>query len=109
MRRLKRHSRYEIFTICLLMLNLIMGFVLVSAYLILAIRGIPIKWLSFFLFLPVIASLTSLYRLKGGDQLDKWQKFFTATLVVTEAYAFYRELIYAYSIWVSYFNPDREW
>ena len=60
MRRLKRHSRYEIFTICLLMLNLIMGFVLVSAYLILAIRGIPIKWLSFFLFLPVIASLTSL-------------------------------------------------
>ena len=109
MRRLKKHSRYEIFTICLLMLNLLMGFVLVSAYLILAIKGIPIKWLSFFLFLPVLASLTSLYRLKGGDQLDKWQKFFTATLVVTELYAFYRELIYAYSIWVSYFNPNREW
>ena len=109
MRRLKRHSRYEIFTICLLMLNLLMGFVLVSAYLILAIRGVPIKWVSLFLFLPVIASLTSLYRLKGGDQLDNWQRFFTATLVVTEAYAFYRELIYAYSIWVSYFNPDRGW
>jgi cellulose synthase/poly-beta-1,6-N-acetylglucosamine synthase-like glycosyltransferase len=108
-RRLQKHSRYEIFTIGLLMLNLIMGFVLVSAYLILAVRGVPIKWVSFFLFIPVLASLTSLYRLKGGDQLDKWQKFFTATLVVTEMYALYRELIYAYSIWVSYFNPDREW
>jgi cellulose synthase/poly-beta-1,6-N-acetylglucosamine synthase-like glycosyltransferase len=109
MRRLKKHSRYEIFTIVLLMVNLIMTFVLISAYLILAIEGLPIRWVSFFLILPVLASLSQLYRLKGGDQLDKWQRIFTATLVVNELYAFFRELVYAYSIWVSYFNPDREW
>jgi len=109
LRRLKRHSRYEIFTIFLLMLNLVMRFVLVSAYAILAIKGVPIRWVSLYLALPVMASLTSLYRLKGGDQLDKWQIFFTGTLVVTELYAFYRELIYAYSICVSFFKPNREW
>ena len=109
LRRLKRHSRYEIFTIFLLMLNRVMRFVLVSAYAILAIKGVPIRWVSFFLVLPVMASLTSLYRLKGGDQLDKWQIFFTGTLVVTELYAFYRELIYAYSICVSFFKPNRGW
>lgn len=109
MRRLQRHSRYEIFTISLLMVNLIMTFVLISAYLILALEGVPIRWVSFFLILPVLASLTQLYRLKGGDQLDKWQKMFTATLVVNELYALFREFVYAYSIWVSYFNPDREW
>jgi hypothetical protein len=86
-----------------------MTFVLISAYLILALEGVPIRWVSFFLILPVLASLTQLYRLKGGDQLDKWQKMFTATLVVNELYALFREFVYAYSIWVSYFNPDREW
>ena len=109
MRRLKRHSRYEIFTIFLLMVNLLMTVVLISAYAILAIKGVPIRWLSFFIILPILASLTQLYRLKGGDQLDQWQKFFTATLVVNELYALFREFVYAYSIWVSYFNPDRGW
>ncbi len=108
-RRFKKHSRYEIFTIGLLMINLLMTFVLISAYTILAIKGIPIRWLSFFIVLPILASLTQLYRLKGGDQLDKWQRFFTATLVVNELYALFREFVYAYSIWVSFFNPDRGW
>lgn len=109
LRRLKKHSRYEIFTIFLLMVNLLMTFVLISAYIILAIKGVHIRWISFFLILPVLASLTQLYRLKGGDQLDKWQKFFTATLLVNELYALFREFVYAYSIWISFFNPDRGW
>jgi cellulose synthase/poly-beta-1,6-N-acetylglucosamine synthase-like glycosyltransferase len=108
-RRLEKHSRYEIFTIFLLMLNLLMRFVLVSAYATLVIEGIPIRWVSVFLILPVLASISSLYRLKGGDQLDKWQIIFTGTLIVTELYAFYRELIYASSIWASFFRPNREW
>jgi len=109
LRRFKEHSRYEIFTIALLMLNLAMRFVLVGAYLVLAIEGVPVQWVSFFLALPILAAATQLYRLKGGDQLDKWQKMMTATLVMNEMYAFYRELIYANSIRVSYLHPNREW
>ena len=109
LRRLKKHSRYEIFTIVLLMVNLVMTLLLISAYLTLVVESVPIIWVSYFLILPVLASMTSIYRLKGGDQLDKWQKLFTATIIINELYAFYRELIYAYSIWVSYSKPDREW
>jgi hypothetical protein len=63
-----------------------------------------------FLALPALAIALQLHRLlKFGDQLDKWQIFFTATLVVNEAYAIYREMLYTYSIWLSYRRPNRSW
>ncbi len=109
LRRFGKHSRLEIFTISLMMLNLLARLLIVSAYLILIIIGAPIQVVVVFLLLPILASAIQLYKLKDGDNLDKWQIFFTATLVVNEVYAFYRELIYANSIRVSFFCSNREW
>jgi biofilm PGA synthesis N-glycosyltransferase PgaC len=109
-RGLKKHSRYEAFTIALLVVNLLMRFLLVSSYAVLIASGVPIELLSVFLILPVIAVAMQLYRLINyADQLDKWQIIFTATLVVNELYAIYRESLYAYSVWLSYARPDRAW
>lgn len=108
-RRFRRHSRYEMFTISLLMLNLLTRLVLVGAYISLVLAGVPIRGVTLFLLLPLLASFTQLYRLKGGDNLDKWQIIMAGTLVTTELYAFLREIIYAYSIKLSIFNSDRGW
>lgn len=108
-RRFQKNSRYEIFTICLLVFNLFITFMLISAYTILFLEVSKVKWVSFFLILPILAALTQLHRIKGGDQLDNWQRFITGTLIANELYAMYREVIYAYSIWISIFKPDREW
>lgn len=108
-RGLKKHSRYELFTIVLLILNAWMRLLLYGTYgLLLAVNG-NVQWVWYFLIIPVVASATQLYRLKYADQRDKWQILMTATLVVNEVYAFYRELIYTYSIWLSYRRPNREW
>jgi cellulose synthase/poly-beta-1,6-N-acetylglucosamine synthase-like glycosyltransferase len=108
-RILKQHSRYEVVTITLLLWNLLMRALLIGAYGALIIHGIPIQWLSPFLVLPIAAAATQLYRLKYADQLDKWQYFFTATLVVNELYAVYRELLYVRGFWLSYRRPGRSW
>ena len=109
-RLVRKHSRYEVFTVILLMMNLFMRGLLLAGYTALLMSGIPIQWVSPFLVLPVIAALTQTHRLKKyGDQLDKWQYFFTATLVVVELYATYREILYARAVWLSYFRPDRGW
>jgi hypothetical protein len=91
------------------MFNLLMRLMLVSAYLTLVAEGIPIQWISYFLILPLLCIASQLYRLKYADQLDKWQVLITATLLINEAYAFFRECIYAYGIFVSITKPDREW
>lgn len=108
-RGLAEHSRYELFSISLLMLNLLLRALLVVAYVLLGVLGLQFQLVSVFLVLPVFASLMQLYRLKYADQLDKWQIFFAATLVVTEVYAIYREVLYGYAIWLSYFRPNRAW
>ncbi len=109
-RGLRKHSRYELFTIWLLMLNLVARVSLVSGYLALMVTGIPIQWVTWCLLLPVVASATQLHRLhKYGDQLDFWQYFFTGTLLVVELYALYRETLYARAIWQSYYRPNRGW
>jgi len=109
-RKLKKNSRYELFTISLLMVNLCMRWLLVASYIALVIIGRPIELIPIFLLLPVVAIVMQLYRLKKfGDQLDRWQYLFTATLVVNELYAAYREILYAYSIWLSYRRPKRSW
>jgi cellulose synthase/poly-beta-1,6-N-acetylglucosamine synthase-like glycosyltransferase len=110
LRGLKKHSRYELFTIVLLMFNLLMRFALFGGYITLAVEGVPIKWVSVFLILPVICIVSQLYRLlRYADQLDKWQVIITATLIVNEAYACWRECVYAYGIYESFANPDRGW
>jgi len=109
-RRLRKHSRYEVFTVILLMVTLFMRTMLLSLYAALTLMGIPIEWLSPFLLFPIIASAIQVMRLKRyGDQLDGWQYFFTATLVVIEMYAWYREYLYARSIWLSFRRPNRGW
>lgn len=109
-RKLARHSRYELFTIGMLVANLLMRILLVGGFIMLLATAHRIELTPVFLLLPVFAILMQLYRLrKFGDQLDRWQIFFTATLVVTEAYAIYREMLYTYSIWLSYRRPNRSW
>lgn len=105
----KKHSHYEVFTICLLMLDLIMRTLLVSAYVVLVVRDVPVHWWWPFLALPIAAAAAQLYRLRYTDQLDKWQVAFTGTLLLNELYATYRECIYAYGIWLSYRRPNRVW
>jgi cellulose synthase/poly-beta-1,6-N-acetylglucosamine synthase-like glycosyltransferase len=109
LRGLKKHSRYELFTIALLVFNLLMRFALIGGYITLAVEGIPIRWVSVFLILPVICIVSQLYRLKYADQLDKWQILITATLLINEAYACWRECVYAYGIYISFRHPDRGW
>jgi cellulose synthase/poly-beta-1,6-N-acetylglucosamine synthase-like glycosyltransferase len=108
-RRLKKHSRYELFTISLMMVNILMRLLLVGAYVTLLVEGKSIQVVSIFLLLPVFAAISQTFRWTYADQKDKWQFLMTVTLVVNELYAFYRELIYAYAIWVSYCRPDRDW
>ncbi len=109
-RGLRKHSRYEVFTVILLMVNLFMRVLLIAGYSALLMKGIPIQWVSPFLVLPVVASLMQVTRLKKyGDQVSKWQYFFTATLVVVELYATYREYLYARAVWLSYVHPNRGW
>jgi cellulose synthase/poly-beta-1,6-N-acetylglucosamine synthase-like glycosyltransferase len=109
-RVLAKHSRYEVFTISLLVLNLFMRVLLYGTYATLLITGTHIELLTWFLVLPVMAAATQYYRLiKYADQLDRWQKFFTLTLVVNELYAMYREVLYTHSIWLSLARPNRAW
>lgn len=110
LRKFKKHSRYELFTIFLLMFNLLARGFLYSAYTILLIRGVSINWITPFLLLPIVAAVTQLYRLiRYADRLDKWQVLFTLTLFLNEVYAFYREMLYAYSIFLSFRRPNRSW
>lgn len=109
-RGLKKHSRYELFTIILLAINLLMRFLLIAAYATILLSGHSVEWISFFLAIPLAASLVQYYRwIKYTDQRDFWQGLMTITLLPNEAYAIFREFVYLYSIWVSYRKPNRAW
>jgi cellulose synthase/poly-beta-1,6-N-acetylglucosamine synthase-like glycosyltransferase len=109
-RGLKKHSRYELFTIVLLAVNLLMRLLLAMAYILIIASGHSVQWVSFFLLLPLLASLMQYYRwIKYTDQRDRWQGFMTLILIPNELYAMFREYVYLYSIWVSYRHPNRAW
>ncbi len=109
-RGLKKHSRYEAFTIGLLSLNLVMRVLLYATYIILALSGNLAQLLSLFLLLPLAAAFIQYYRWnRYADQKDKWQALMTITLIPNELYAIFRELIYTYSVWISFAKPDRAW
>lgn len=107
---LRRHTRYEIFTISLLALNLIMRALLYGTYGLILVTGGVIQWVSFFLLLPVAAALIQFSRwVKYTDQRDRWQGLMTIMLLPNELYAIFREFVYVYAIWVSYRRPNRAW
>lgn len=107
---LRRHTKYEAFTIALLTLNLLMRGLLYGTYGIILLTGGAIQLVSFFLVLPVAAALIQFHRwIRYTDQRDKWQGLMTIFLVPNELYAIFREATYAYSIWLSYRKPDRAW
>ncbi len=108
--KLKKHTRYEAFTISLLTANLLMRVLLYGTYGIVLATGSVIQLVSFFFLLPVAASLIQFHRwIKYTDQRDKWQGLMTVLLIPNELYAIFRESIYTYSIWLSYRRPDRAW
>lgn len=109
-RGLKKHSRYELFTITLLAVNLMMRALLIAAYgTVIAMDG-SVQWVSFFLTLPLTAAIVQFYRwIKYTDQRDRWQAFMTLTLITNEIYAVFREFTYLYAIWLSYRRPNRAW
>lgn len=109
-RGIKKHSRYELFTITLLAINFIMRLILIIAYLMLLFSGKHIELIPIFLLMPVVASLIQFQRwLKYADQRDKWQGFMTIMLLPNEMYAVFREFVYLYAIWLSYRRPNRAW
>ncbi len=109
-RGLKKHSRYELFTVALLAINLLMRILLIVAYGTIILAGSNVQWVSYFLAIPVAAALLQFYRwIKYTDQRDIWQGIMTLTLLPNELYAVFRECIYLYSIWVSYKRPNRAW
>jgi cellulose synthase/poly-beta-1,6-N-acetylglucosamine synthase-like glycosyltransferase len=109
-RGLKKHSRYELFTISLLAINFMMRLLLIAAYAMILASGHSIEFVSFFLLLPIAASAIQFTRwIKYTDQRDRWQGFMTLLLFPNELYAVFREFIYLYSIWISYRRPNRAW
>jgi cellulose synthase/poly-beta-1,6-N-acetylglucosamine synthase-like glycosyltransferase len=109
-KELRSHARYEIFTIVLLALNLLMRVLLYSTYGLILLTGGVVQWVSFFLLLPILAAAIQFSRwIKYTDQRDKWQGLMTILLLPNELYAIFRETVYAYSIWLSYRRPDRAW
>lgn len=109
-RGIKKHSRYELFTIILLAVNFIMRLVLIAAYLTIIGMGNHIQLIWFFLALPILAAAIQFYRwAKYADQRDYWQGIMTIMLVPNELYAIFREIIYLYAIWLSYRRPNRAW
>lgn len=108
--KLKRHTRYEAFTISLLTMNLLMRALLYGTYAVILITGSVVQLVSFFFLLPLVAALIQFHRwVRYTDQRDKWQGLMTILLIPNELYAIYREVIYTYSIWLSYRRPNRAW
>jgi hypothetical protein len=107
---LKRYTYYEIFTISVLGLNLLMRFLLYGTYgLVIATDGL-VQLASIFLLVPVAAALVQFYRwARYADQRDKWQGVMTILLIPNEIYAIFRECTYVYAIWLSYRRPNRAW
>lgn len=106
----QRHSRYETFTIVLLVLNLLMRSLLYGTYAVVIASGQIMHLASYFLLLPLLAALLQFYRwVKYSDQRDKWQGLMTITLIPNEVYAIFKEITYTYSVWLSYYRPDRAW
>jgi cellulose synthase/poly-beta-1,6-N-acetylglucosamine synthase-like glycosyltransferase len=109
-RGLRKHSRYEVFTITLLATNLLMRILLISAYAIIILTGSSVQWVSIFLAIPIAAASLQFYRWrKYTDQRDLWQGFMTLILIPNETYAVFREFVYLHSIWISYRHPNRAW
>jgi cellulose synthase/poly-beta-1,6-N-acetylglucosamine synthase-like glycosyltransferase len=109
-RRLKRHSRYELFTVNLLMLTLLGRVLLVGTYGTLVALGVHVVWLTPFAGIILMAIFEQYSRLrKYGDQLDWIQRLMTLTLVANELYAVWREVAYAYALFQSFFRPNRAW
>lgn len=107
---LRKHTHYEIFTIALLGVNLIMRALLYGTYGLILLTGGVVQWVSYFLLLPLAAILVQFYRwVKYTDQRDKWQGLMTIFLLPNELYAVFREFIYVYAIWLSYKRPNRAW
>lgn len=105
-----KHSRYELFTIFLLVINFVMRFLLIGAYVTILVMGNHIQLIPLFLLIPVAATAVQYYRwIKYTDQRDRWQGLMTLTLVANELYAMFREFIYIYAIWISYRRPNRAW
>jgi len=109
-RGIKKNSRYEAFTISLLSLNLLMQLLLYATYTLIILSHGGVRWVSPFLILPVAAAALQFHRwIRYADQRDKWQGLMTITLIPNELYAIFREVIYVYSIWLSYRRPNRAW
>lgn len=107
---LKKHTRYEAFTISLLTVNLFMRLLLYATYVVILVTGGIIQLVSFFVLLPVAAAAMQFHRwIKYTDQRDKWQALMTILLIPNELYAIFREVTYTYSIWLSYRRPNRVW
>lgn len=108
-RKLKKHSRYEVFTLAWLMIGLGMQSMLLMTYGLLLLFGVTIE----IQLLPLVVLFGSwaaqLYRLKYTDQLDWWQRILTATLIINELYALFRSVMYAVSVYKSYRHPNRAW
>jgi biofilm PGA synthesis N-glycosyltransferase PgaC len=109
-RGVMKNSRYELFTIILLAVNLLMRLLLIAAYATIIGMGDHVQWISLFLLLPVGAAVMQFYRwVKYTDQRDRWQGIMTLLLIPNELYAIFRELVYLYAIWISYRRPNRAW
>jgi len=108
-RGLMRHSRYEMFTVFLMPMNLLFRLLLLVAYAMLLMQGKNVQLMSVFLILPVLASIMMLAKFRTyGDRQDSTQYLLVGSLAI-EAYNIYREVMYTYSIWLSYFRPQRGW
>jgi len=105
----RKHSRYEAFTILILPVSFVLRAVLLTYYgVLIATGGVSDLW-TWFLFIPVLVIGCNLIRLLYASQLDYWQVGFVVTLVVYEAYNVFREAIYMTAIFQSYFRPNRGW
>lgn len=109
-RGLKKHSRYELFTIILLAINFLMRLLLITAYITLIVTNNNIQLIPLFLLFPVAAAAIQFHRwMKYTTQRDRWQGLMTLVLIPNETYAIFREFVYLYSIWLSYRRPNRAW
>ena len=109
-RLFKKHSRYEVFSIGLLPINLVFRLLLIAGYISVLMSNHDISLVTPFLVLPVATIIMQLVRLrKYGDNLNVAQVLMTISLIPNEIYSAWKEAMYMYSIWVSFRHPNREW
>lgn len=109
-RGLRKHSRYELFTVGTVVLSLLARVTLLLGYTTLVVLSTQIQWVSPFLGVILLAVFVTWQRLhQYGEQLDFWQRLIAYTIIVNEGYNIYRDVIYVYGIYLSYFRPKRGW